>query len=118
MKENEAGQKETEKRGDSEIPIAGARRGLESPVGSKDYQTMAPGSVASEGNLEPAIGNPESVVGKAHYAGFTEEQAREQWEQETICFTCLSVTVCKIATGIEAPLAAVTRCLAYLPMNG
>lgn len=62
--------------------------------------------------------DPGSKLGFAHYSGMSVEGAQEAYKHETLCVSCLSSPVCKIAAGVEEPLAVVSRCLSYLPMGG
>lgn len=63
--------------------------------------------------------DPGSRVGFAHYADVDPDEATEIFRRETLCVSCLSSTVCRIAAGVDqGSLTVVSRCLAYLPVGG
>lgn len=89
------------------------------------YETPHPGGAsqsdeddAAEVAAKADLPDPGSRVGFAHYSGVSAEEAAAVFKRETLCDSCLSSSVCKIAASVEEPLVVVSRCLAYIPVGG
>ena len=100
------------------------------PVGSRVADLLLANlTTVGDGPIGPGFASEESAEPEerpiltgnlkiAHYGGVSPEEAAEIWKAETLCLTCLSAGVCRIAAGTGEPLVVVSRCLAYIPGAG
>ncbi len=89
------------------------------------YSPPRPGAASHPDEHEAAkkaaaaeVPDPGSRLGFAHYSDMEADEAAAVFKRETLCVSCLCVSVCRVAAGVEEPLVVVSRCLAYLPVGG
>lgn len=82
-----------------------------------DNQTLRPGFASEEpdDDLEEPGPDPKTLMGQAHYAGMTPEEADAAFSAETLCTTCVCAPVCRVAEPAAKSLSVISRCVAFLP---